>query len=53
MSTSSTSKPSNPSQAEKFKGLARERECDEDQEAFDERLKKVAKAQLPVEQKDR
>jgi hypothetical protein len=37
-------------QAEKFKDLALELECDEDQEAFDERLKKVAKppkAQVP------
>jgi len=32
-------------QAAKFADLARELECDEDQEAFDERLKKVAKTQ--------
>jgi len=31
-------------QAEKFADLARELECDDDEEAFDERLKKLAKA---------
>ncbi|MDB5443814.1 MAG: hypothetical protein JWP73_2190 [Phenylobacterium sp.] len=30
------------SQADKFRDLARELECDEDEEAFDERLKKLA-----------
>ena len=29
-------------QAEKFKELARELECDEDEDAFDARLKKLA-----------
>jgi hypothetical protein len=31
-------------QVEKFADLARELECDEDEAAFDERLKKLAKA---------
>lgn len=31
-------------QAEKFRRLARELECDEDEARWDERLKKVAKA---------
>lgn len=31
------------SQSEKFKQLAREAECDEDEARWDERLKKVAK----------
>lgn len=34
-----------PSQLDKFKDLARELECDDDEAAFDERLKKLAKAQ--------
>lgn len=33
----------NPTQTEKFKDLARELECDEDEARWDERLKKVAK----------
>jgi hypothetical protein len=36
-------------QAEKFADLARELECDDDEAAFDERLKKLAKA--PTEKK--
>ena len=31
-------------QADKFRDMARELECDEDEEAFDERLRKLAKA---------
>lgn len=31
------------SQSDKFKALARELECDEDEAAFDEKLKRVAK----------
>lgn len=31
-------------QVDKFKQLARELDCDDDQAAFDERLKKLAKA---------
>ena len=34
-------------QLDKFKDLARELECDEDEDAFDERLKKLAKAPPP------
>jgi hypothetical protein len=33
-----------PSQADKFKDLARELECDEDEDAFKAKLRKVAKA---------
>lgn len=33
----------NKTQADKFKELARELECDEDEARWDERLKKVAK----------
>ena len=36
--------PDPRSQAEKFADLARELECDEDEEAFAERLKRMAKA---------
>ena len=37
--------PQDPrTQAEKFADLARELECDEDEAAFDERLKKLATA---------
>lgn len=37
--------PDDPrTQAEKFADLARELECDEDEDAFDERLKKLATA---------
>jgi hypothetical protein len=41
--SSDTAKP----QAEKFADLARELECDESEEAFDERLKKVATKPKP------
>ena len=34
-------------QAEKFADLARELECDEDEEAFGERLRQVARASRP------
>ena len=40
----STKSDSEPSQAEKFANLARKLECDEDEAAFDERLKKLATA---------
>ena len=37
--------PQDPrTQADKFRDLARELECDEDEDAFDERLKKLATA---------
>ena len=35
------------SQAEKFRDLARELECDEDEERFDDRLRKIATAPKP------
>jgi hypothetical protein len=41
-----SSAPDSRTQAEKFADLARELECDEDEAAFDEKLKKLAKAQL-------
>ena len=34
-------------QADKFRDLARELECDDDEAAFDERLKKLATAKPP------
>lgn len=34
-------------QADKFRDLARELECDEDEAAFDERLKKLATSKPP------
>jgi len=33
-----------PSQADKFRDLARQLECDEDEKAFKEKVRKVAKA---------
>lgn len=37
-------KPESPqTQADKFKRLARELECDEDESAFDQKLERVAK----------
>lgn len=36
-------------QAQKFADLARELECDEDEDAFDERLKKLATSKKPAE----
>jgi hypothetical protein len=38
------SDPNEPDQIERFKALARELECDEDEEAFDAALKKVAES---------
>jgi hypothetical protein len=38
--------PDTRTQAEKFADLARELECDESDEAFDERLKRLARVQL-------
>jgi hypothetical protein len=35
-------------QADKFRDLARELECDEDEAAFDENVRKVATAPKPV-----
>ena len=39
-------------QADKFRDLARELECDEDEAAFDERLRKLAKAPKAEKPKD-
>jgi hypothetical protein len=39
-----TDQPPAKPQLDKFRDLARELECDDDQAAFDERLKKLAKA---------
>ncbi|WP_417497040.1 DNA-binding protein [Maricaulis sp.] len=39
-------------QSEKFKALARELECDESEEAFDDALKRVATAPPPAEKVD-
>lgn len=36
-----------PSQIDKFRDLARELECDEDEEAFRQRFRKVATAPRP------
>lgn len=45
--------PDPRTQAEKFADLARELECDEDEAAFDERLKKLAAtAPKPKSDKD-
>ncbi len=40
--------PDPRTQADKFADLARELECDESEAAFNERLKKLAKAPPPV-----
>jgi hypothetical protein len=45
----SVADPQDPrTQAEKFADLARELECDDDEAAFDERLKKLATAVKPT-----
>ena len=47
------SQPTEPkTQAEKFADLARELECDEDEAAFDERLKKLATVPTDRKSKD-
>lgn len=43
------SDPDPRTQAEKFADLARELECDDDEAAFDERLRKLATAAKPPE----
>ena len=47
LSTLSTSKNLSGSQAEKFRELARELECDESEERFDRALKRVAESPPP------
>lgn len=39
--------PDEQTQSEKFEALARELECDQDEAAFDEKLKRVAKQAPP------
>jgi hypothetical protein len=39
-------------QADKFRDLARQLECDEDEAAFEENVRKVSKAGDPKEQPD-
>jgi len=41
------------SQTDKFKALARDLECDEDEAAFDEKLKRVAKHEPPPPSDDK
>jgi hypothetical protein len=43
--------PKADSQSERFKQAARELECDEDEARWDERLKKIAKANSKSEEK--
>lgn len=38
-------------QRQKFRDLAREAECDDDELAFDRKLKKIAEAETPKEEK--
>jgi hypothetical protein len=48
-----TDQPPAKPQLDKFRDLARELECDDDQAAFDERLKRLAKApRTPAEKPD-
>lgn len=48
-----TTKKQNETQAQKFKRLAREVEADEDEAAFDEKLKRLAKAKSKKEASDK
>ena len=41
------------SQPDKFRELARELECDEDEAAFEEKVRKVASAPKPEEKNDK
>lgn len=45
MTSSDDAKP----QADKFRELARELECDEDETAFEERVRRVAKAPAKID----
>lgn len=47
MSGDMTDKPPPKPQLDKFRDLARELDCDDDQAAFDEKLKRLAKASRP------
>ena len=42
-----TRAPPASSQADKFRDLARKLECDEDEKAFEEKVRKVVKASTP------
>jgi hypothetical protein len=42
----------NQNQAQKFTDLTRELGCDDDEEAFDERLRRIAKAPKPNDEPD-
>ena len=44
--------PAQAAQIDKFRDLARELECDEDEAAFDERLRKIATAPKPPADKN-
>jgi len=50
--TASTSQKDDMSQIDKFKKTARELECDDDEERFKERLKKIAKQRPGDKPKD-
>ena len=50
--TKATTKPQ-PSQPALFRKIARELGCDEDEAAFEERLKKIAKTTPPRDEKPR
>lgn len=39
------------SQKDKFKELAREAECEDDEEAFDQKLKRIVKGKTPKNEK--
>ena len=51
MSNPSTEKPTE-SQIDKFRDLARELECDDDEAAFDEKLKRIATVPKPPAKSD-
>ena len=42
------SKPSDPEQSKRFIETARALECDEDEAAFDEKLKRIAQVKAPL-----
>jgi hypothetical protein len=52
MSISTTLKSSNSDQLNKFRDLARQLECDDEESAFDERLRRIAKVPKRESSKD-
>ena len=46
-----TAKPDDKPQADKFRDLARELECDEDEAAFEDKVRKVATTPKPEPEK--